>query len=297
MSHVLVIVASDTPLTAGHLAEIEGQATRSGITIAGTPGWLRPHHAAEIPIAGKADMTQILALRHCLAKNKIDIFCVPEKKRRKKLLLADMDSTIVTTETLDEIAAFAGLKEKVAVITEQAMRGEIDFKGALKERVAMLTGLPEDTLQKVLAQIELTPGADILVPVMAQAGATCVLVSGGFTTFTSRIAKKAGFAHHHGNVLEIKDGKLTGTVADPILDKEEKCRLLDDYRKKLGISVADTMAIGDGANDLPMLLEAGLGIGFHPKPVLRESLENCIIHGDLTAALYIQGYRHEEAGA
>lgn len=190
MSHVLVIVASDTPLTAGHLAEIEGQATHSGLTIAGNPQWLRPHHAAEIPVTDNADMTQILALRHFLAKDKFDIFCVATKSRRKKLLLADMDSTIVTTETLDEVAAFAGLKEKVAVITERAMRGEIDFKGALKERVAMLAGLPEDTLQKVLTQTELTPGADILVPIMKQAGATCVLVSGGFTVFTAAIAEK-----------------------------------------------------------------------------------------------------------
>lgn len=293
MSHVLVIVASDTPLTAGHLAEIEGFAAHSGLSVAGAPQWLRPHHAAEIPVTDNADMTQILALRHFLAKDKFDIFCVATKSRRKKLLLADMDSTIVTTETLDEIAAFAGLKDKIAAITGRAMRGETGFKDALKERVAMLAGLPEETLGKVLAQTELSEGADILTGIMAQAGAPCVLVSGGFTFFTEAIAKKAGFTHHHGNILETENGALSGTVAEPVLDKNAKLDLLKEYRTRLNLKPEDTMAIGDGANDLPMLLEAGLGIGYRPKPVLLEALDNCIIHGDLSAALYIQGFRHE----
>lgn len=294
MSFILVLVASGkSSLSAGHLAEIENFIEKERLGLIGAPQWLRPHHAADINIHDKPDIDQIKALRNFLKKDAIDIFSIPAQNRRKKLLLADMDGTIVTTETLDEIAAYAGTKDKVSAITERAMCGEIDFKTALKERVALLSGLPETTLNEVLAQTELTDGAETLIGIMAQAGATCVLVSGGFTFFTDAIAAKAGFHYHHGNVIETQNGILSGTVTEPILDKNKKLDFLTDYRRRLDLKPEDTIAIGDGANDLPMLLEAGLGIGYRPKPLLLETLDNCIIHSDLSAALYIQGFRHE----
>ena len=174
------------------------------------------------------------------------------------------------------------------------MRGELDFPQALRERVALLRGLPESAVQKTLAETELNPGAAAFVQVMKKNGATCVLVSGGFTLFTGAFAQKAGFDRHHGNLLQLEEGVLTGKVGEPILDKDSKVAFLQQYRDELGLKPEDVLAIGDGANDLPMLQMAGLGIGYHPKPLLEESLDNCIIHGDLTAALYAQGYTEQD---
>jgi phosphoserine phosphatase len=294
MNFILTFVASDTHLSAGHLASIESFAEKEGILLTGEPEWLAENIAADIPIAESLTIDQMQKLRLLLEKDKIDSFCTSASSRKKKLLLADMDSTIVTSETLDEMAAEAGIKDKVAAITERAMRGELDFPAALKERVGLLKDLADEALKKTLEATQISQGAAVAVGTMRENGATCVLVSGGFTFFTQAIAQKLGFTEHHGNILGVNNGKLTGTVEEPILDKESKLAFLKAYTQQLNIDLAETLAIGDGANDLPMLAAAGIGIGYHPKPLLEENLLNCIRHTDLTSMLYIQGYKQEE---
>ncbi len=232
----------------------------------------------------------LMQIREMLAADKIDLFINPAEGRRKKLLLADMDSTIVEGETLDDMAAFAGIKDQIAAITARAMNGELDFHAALKERVGLLKGLPTEALQKTLDHTVVNPGARTLVHTMRKQGATCVLVSGGFTFFTGAIAEKVGFDHNHGNTLGIDGEQLSGAVIPPILDKFAKVEFLDLYTGNLDINASEVMTIGDGANDLPMLKKAGLGVGYHAKPSVAAELKNLIIYGDLAAALYAQGY-------
>jgi len=291
MSFVLTLVSSKKPLNAGHLALIGDNLAVMAVGTAGPPAWLEPHKAADLPLVQKPNHEQIRTLRILLEADRIDLFINAAEGRRKKLLLADMDSTIVTTETLDELAGQAGpeIKQKIAALTERAMRGEIDFEATLRARVAMIAGLPESALEKTRAATEFSPGAKTLIKTMRAHGATCVLVSGGFTFFTGWVAEECGFQHHRANRFEIKDGKLTGKVIDPILDKQAKLACLKEYAGILDIDLSETFAIGDGSNDLPMLEAAGLGIGYRPKPLLREVLDNCILYGDLTAALYAQG--------
>lgn len=293
MSFILTLVASEKPLSAGHLALVADNLATLSIGTAGDPAWLEPHKAADIPLVQKPNHDQIHTLRILLDSDKIDVFVVSAASRRKKLLLADMDATIVVGETLDELAEQAGpeIQYRIAAITERAMRGELDFEAALRERVAMLKSLPEETLGKTRARMKFSPGAQELVATMRKHGATCVLVSGGFDFFTGWIAQQAGFHHHHANRFDIVNDRLTGKVLDPVLDKQAKLSFLKQYAQELRIDLNDTVAIGDGSNDLPMLQAAGLGIGYHPKPLLRDTLDNCIFHGDLTAALYAQGLK------
>jgi phosphoserine phosphatase len=292
MAFVLVFVAGnpDRPLTAFHLAEAEHLLDDDRIAFELKPRWLHIHKAAELDISGKPTPAQLADLKAVLAIDEIDLFVVPQENRRKKLLIADMDATIVTTETLDELAEHAGLKEKISAITARAMRGELDFAAALDERVGLLKGLPLKALEETLAQTVLTPGAKTLLRMMRHHGATCVLVSGGFTYFTDAIARQVGFNFNHGNTLGIEGDALSGKVLPPLLDKNAKLSYLNEYKEKLGLNEEDIMAIGDGANDLPMLLAAGLGLGVYPKPLVAQSLDNGIVYSDLTSALYIQGY-------
>ena len=294
--YYLTLVSSETdkPLTAGHLAEAENRLDIDKVAIIKQPEWLSKHKAADIALSSYLTEEQLASMKNIFAADKIDVFCTDAENRKKKLLLADMDSTIVTSETLDEIASYAGIKHQIAAITERAMNGELDFEEALKERVALLKDLPAEKLQETLNDTVMTKGAEIFVRTMRKHGAICVLVSGGFTFFTGAIAQQAHFHYHHGNVLEVKDGKLTGTVEEPILDKNAKLRALKEYLDEMGLDVSQALTIGDGANDLPMLKAAGLGIGFHPKPVVKEELSNIIEFGDLTAALYMQGYKDED---
>ncbi len=225
---------------------------------------------------------------------KIDMFVVPSANRRKKLLLADMDATIVTGETLDDLAELAGIGEEISAITARAMRGELDFEEALRARVGKLAGFPESLLHEAYNQMTLSGGARTLVRTMANFGAQCVLVSGGFTFFTSRVAERCGFDAHHGNELGVSFDKLSGEVIPPILDKGAKLSYLYKYCSLLGIDVAEAVTVGDGANDLPMLQAAGLGVGYHPKPAVRAGVQNSIIHSDLVSLLYMQGYTSQE---
>jgi phosphoserine phosphatase len=221
----------------------------------------------------------------------IDLCAQPLEHRRKRLLVADMDSTIIGCECLDELADFAGLKAEVAAITERAMRGEVDFEAALRERVAMLKGLPLADLARCYDErVRLNPGARTLVRTMAANGARCVLVSGGFDVFTRRVAEAAGFHLDRANRLIEADGALAGLVAEPILGREAKLQALIDEAAALGIELIDTLAVGDGANDLDMIKAAGLGVAYRAKPVVAAQADARIDHADLTALLYFQGY-------
>ena len=225
----------------------------------------------------------------------VDVCVQPTEGRRKRLFLADMDSTIIGCECLDELADFAGVKAEVSAITERAMRGEIGFEGALRERVAMLKGLPTATLQACYDQrVRLNPGARTLVATMAKHGTRCVLVSGGFEFFTGRVAAAAGFHHHRANRLVEADGVLAGTVAEPILGKEAKLAALEAEAADLGIPLSASLAVGDGANDLMMIKAAGLGVAYRAKPVVAAEAQARLDHADLTALLYFQGYTAQE---
>lgn len=225
----------------------------------------------------------------------VDFAIQPVENRRKRLLIADMDSTIINVECLDELADFAGVKDKVSEITERAMRGELAFEGALRERVGMLKGLSTSALQTCFDErVRLNPGAETLVRTMAAHGARCALVSGGFTFFTSRVAQAAGFHLNRANTLIERDAALTGEVGDPILGKEAKLAALEEETAALGLTPADALAVGDGANDLAMIEAAGLGVAYRAKPIVAARAHAKVDHADLTALLYFQGYRAEE---
>ncbi|MDQ0510253.1 phosphoserine phosphatase SerB [Ancylobacter amanitiformis] len=249
---------------------------------------LNPGIAAEIGFSGTGD---IEALRAALAGAPVDVALLPAAGRRKRLFLADMDSTMIGQECIDELADFAGMKAHVSAITERAMRGEIAFEPALRERVALLRGLPLGVVDEVIAQrIRLTPGGRELVGTMRANGARTWLVSGGFTLFTERVAAMVGFHAHRANVLVADGEHFAGRVEEPILGREAKLATLIEARTALGLAQEDTLAVGDGANDLAMLGEAGLGVAYHAKPAVAASAQVRIDHGDLTALLYLQGY-------
>ncbi len=227
-----------------------------------------------------------------IADAPIDVVVQEAETRRKKFLIADMDSTMIGQECIDELADVVGLKDKVAAITARAMNGEIAFEPALRERVALLKGLPISVVDEVIAQrITLTSGGPELIATMKARGFYSALVSGGFTVFTSRIAATLGFDENRANLLIEKDGFLTGEVAEPILGKQAKVDALEEISARLGITPDDVIAVGDGANDLGMLGIAGSGVALHAKPTVAAQAKIRIDHGDLTALLYIQGYR------
>ncbi|MCB8821289.1 phosphoserine phosphatase SerB [Microvirga rosea] len=235
------------------------------------------------------------ALRDLLGDAPVDIIVQPLEGRRKHLFLADMDSTMIGQECIDELADYVGLKAEVSEITERAMRGEIAFEPALRERVALLKGLPVAVVDEIIAsRISLTPGGSTLVQTMRANGAYTCLVSGGFTLFTGPIAHKIGFHEHRSNHLIVDGGKLAGMVEEPILGREAKLATLIELRTRFGLSHQDTMAVGDGANDLSMLGEAGLGVAYHAKPAVAAAAHARVDHGDLTTLLYAQGYRGED---
>ncbi len=256
------------------------------------PHWLSAGTACEFRVDGAA-LTE--RLRGELAPHRVDVNTIDAHSRRKKLLLADMDSTIIGCECLDELADFAGLKPQIAAITERAMRGEIEFESALRERVALLKGMPASMLQRVYDErVTLNPGARALVRTMSEAGATTMLISGGFSFFTERVAQAAGFTAQQANELLLVDGKLAGTVREPILGRQAKLEALRVLAHQNGIALADTLAIGDGANDLGMIGDAGLGVAYRAKPVVAAAANARLNFSDLEATLYLQGYRDDE---
>ncbi len=252
--------------------------------------WLSEAVAVDIFFDG--DLAQAKKkLAATLATENFDHGFQQTDRRVKKMLVADMDSTIIQCECIDELADYAGLKAKVSAITEAAMQGKLDFEQALRERVALLRGMEASVLERVYQErVKLMPGAATLIKTMNAAGAATILVSGGFTFFTEKIAALTGFQVNRGNILDIKDGILTGKVRDPIVDSTTKINSLIEFRQKHGLPAHEVMAIGDGANDIPMIREAGLGIAYHPKPAAAAAADITIRHGDLTALLYLQGY-------
>lgn len=254
------------------------------------PRWLAANIAVDIGFSGLTMAQATLLADQRLEGTGIDAVAQPLAGRRKKLLLADMDSTIIEQECLDELAACIGLRDEISAITAQAMRGELDFSQALRARVALLRGLDVAALEKTLARLTLTPGAACLVATLAGHGVDCHLISGGFRFFTRAIARKLGFASEQGNELLIQEGKLTGEVAAPILDKDAKLAALYRLATANALTLDETMAVGDGANDLPMLLASGMGVALHAKPLVNQQARARIRHSDLTALLYIQGY-------
>jgi phosphoserine phosphatase len=293
---VLNVVAGPRPLTEDIAARIHAACRKAG-TI-GDIDWLAPSRSFDIPFDGDPDALRAAWRETVEDAWLIDGNIVGNANRRKRLLIADMDSTIIGCECIDELADMAGIKPKVAAITERAMRGELDFPAALRLRVSLLKGLPLEALARVYAErVRLNKGARALTATMRAHGAQTLLVSGGFTYFTTRVAKDAGFEHNQGNLL-IDDGKvLTGQVGEPILGREAKLAALEDAVARYGISFSDTLAVGDGANDLDMIGRAGLGVAYHAKPVVAAAAGTAIAHGDLTALLYLQGYRAGEFAA
>jgi phosphoserine phosphatase len=267
--------------------------------ILSTPGpaqWLFDEVAVDIPFSGTEDVHAIEdRLRQARGDLPIDIVVQPQAARRKKLLLADMDSTIIGQECIDELADFAGLKTHVAAITERAMRGEIEFEPALRERVALLKGMSVGIIDEVLAnRIKPNPGARELVATMRAHGAWTCLISGGFTSFTNVVAEWIGFQENRANQLRIENGKLTGEVVEPVLGRAAKLASLVDLRESFDLDNIDTLVVGDGANDLGMIQQAGLGVAYRAKPAVAAAAAARIEHGDLTALLYAQGYRRDE---
>ena len=225
----------------------------------------------------------------------VDLVIVPSNGRRKKMLLADMDSTMIQQECIDELADEAGVGDRVKDITARAMNGELDFEAALRERVGLLAGLEEGVIGRVLEQrITYMPGGQTLLATMKANGAYAALVSGGFTAFTASVAKSLGFDENRANTLLVHEGALTGKVADPILGKQAKVDALEDITNRLGLAEADVLAVGDGANDLGMLHRAGMGVALHAKPAVAAECDVRINYGDLTALLYVQGYAKNE---
>lgn len=294
MSHALTLVSAEANLSAGIIAVTEAFLDEEGLAIESQPTWLCEHKAVDIQIHDALCKDQMDSLRKTLDEHKIDIFCTALENRRKKLLCADMESTIIKNEMLEELAEVLNLHDKIAAITARAMNGEIGFVDSLMERVSLLKDLPESTLTEFVEKLHINEGAQTMVQTMKAHGALCILITGGFETFTMPIAMKVGFDHHFANDFDIADDKLTGKLKGDIVDPGAKLKYLHKFCETLSIDPSQAMAIGDGANDLPMLNEAGLGIGYHPKPVLQDTLINQIRHTDFTATLYAQGYKKEE---
>jgi phosphoserine phosphatase len=298
MTHVATLIANPAQPMPGDL----GLGAAGALPAAGAMTWLDPGIALDIrfvpPVAPRAenhDRALAERVRAVLGGAPVDVVVQSEAGRRKRLFLADMDSTMIGEECIDELADFVGQKARVAAITERAMRGEIAFEPALRERVALLKGLPVSVVDEVLARrITPTPGGRELVATMRAHGAWTCLISGGFTLFTNAVAAQIGFEENRANRLLVEDGKLTGEVAEPILGRATKLATLIELTESFDLDDINTLVVGDGANDLGMIQHAGLGVAYHAKPAVAAAAAARIDHGDLTALLYMQGYRRDE---
>ncbi len=289
MPLVLTLVAADHGALQHALPDALEAVAGAGNPVSGTA--MLGEGAMDLFTEGEDSGPLRISVARALERHAVDICVQPAEGRRKRLLVADMDSTIIGCECLDELADFAGLKSEVAAITERAMAGEIAFEGALRERVALLTGLDLAALQVTFdTRVRLNPGARTLARTMAAHGARCVLVSGGFEFFTRRVAAAAGFHAHRANRLIDDGARLTGAVAEPILGREAKLAALIEEARALGIAPGDTLAVGDGANDLAMIVAAGLGVAYRAKPIVAARADARLDHADLSALLYFQGY-------
>jgi phosphoserine phosphatase len=294
MDNVLTLVCSTVgELSAHRIDYICRNLAVSGAEI-GNPIWLSDNQACDIPFnylsIEDADKTG----RDSLASAPIDILSQPQKNRKKRLLIADMDSTIIQGETLDDMAELAGIGPQIAKITARAMNGEILFRDALLERIAMFSGMNASLLDQIANGVTLTPGAETLVQTMAAQGAYTALVSGGFSCFTERVAQRVGFDFNKGNEIEIINNSFSGKIIEPIITKTTKKETLEALAQKQKIGMGETLAVGDGANDIPMLHAAGLGVAYHAKPVVVANVNAQVEHTDLTTLLFYQGYKKSE---
>lgn len=292
MDHVLTLIAAPRrpAIDADAIAAVRTAFTAAGAT-PGAPAALADGIAVDVPFAGLAIAPATATARTALADRPIDAIVQPAAGRRKKLLVADMESTIIENEMLDELADFFGLRDQIAAVTARAMNGEIDFAAALRERIGLLKGLKTTLLDEAAKRIRYMPGAATLIATMRANGAYCALVSGGFTHFTAIVRHRLGFDLDRANQLLADGDTLAGAVAEPILGKEAKLAALQELAAARALTLDQTLAVGDGANDLPMLQAAGLGIAFHAKPTVAAAVSANVRHGDLTALLYAQGYK------
>ena len=290
MTMVLTLIAGvrgrqTLPHLAGAVARVVG--------ISGDPSWLADD-ACDLVLAATSPMLAEAAARAVIGKAEIDVLVQPATNRRKRLLVADMESTIIENEMLDELADFIGRRQEVSEITRRAMNGEIDFTAALEARVSLLAGLPDHVLEEAACRIRLRAGARELIATMRSAGAVTALVSSGFMIFAKAVAVELGFDHVVANRLDLTAGRIAGTVSPPIVTGESKRESLLSLAAEHEVPLQHSMAVGDGANDLPMLAAAGIGMAFHAKPAVASSARWRLDHADLTGLLYAQGYRKEE---
>ena len=287
MMYVATLIGSTEPLREHHIKEVQERVRGDNFQ------WLSDGRAADILIDAVPD--NYGKVRYALQQSGVDIVIQPAANRRKRLLVADMDSTIILQECIDEMAAAADAGQIVSEITARAMNGEIDFDEALRQRVKLLKDMPANELERVWQErINFTPGAETLVSTMKKFGCTAVLISGGFTAFTRRVAETLGFDRQFANTLLIENGVLTGTVSEPVLGKNAKVEILQSVLNDCSLSAEDVIAVGDGSNDIPMLSMAGTGIAFHAKPAVNACIPMQIRCADLTALLYVQGYSQNE---
>lgn len=295
LSHVLTLIADPA---AGGLDDTTARLARTALTdlgaSTGQPDWLAPGIACDIGFDRLNEDQAQAAVARALAGRPLDVVAQESAGRRKQVLVADMESTIIRQEMLDELGELVGARDRIAEITARAMNGELDFKAALRERVALLEGLPVTVLTDMIGRITLMPGAAALVATLKHHGCHCALVSGGFKTFTAHVREKLGFDEDQANDLETAGGKLTGRPVEPILDKDSKLKALIRIAGSRQVPLGACMTVGDGANDLPMLLGAGTGVAYHAKPSVAAQCRARIDHGDLTSLLYLQGYRADE---
>lgn len=287
----LVTNAMSSPLENAHVERVW-----QSLGITGDHDWLAPGEACDLLFNSSVPAAVLVSIaQQTLLGLPIDVVCMPVAQRRKKLLVCDMDSTIIDQECIDEIGDAIGQGAEIHEITAKVINGTMNFSKALRKRVALLKGAEISVLEKVYNErISAKSGARTLVQTMRKNGAYCVLVSGGFTYFTSRIAKSIGFHDHQANELLVEAGKLTGTVKEPILGRSAKLRILNDLCEKNGLALSEILTVGDGANDIEMIKAAGLGVAFHGSKLLCEQANAAIHHADLTALLYIQGFKKSE---
>ncbi len=287
---IATLIASKS-LTAGDISSAADRLANAGCA-PGEACWIDADEAADLPFATDPAAAR-LALEGVFPG--VDVIVQPAEGREKKLIVADMDSTMITVECIDELADYAGIKAQIAEVTERAMRGELDFAEALDARVVLLKGLDESAIDRCLAErVRLSPGAETLVKTMRARGATAVLVSGGFTRFAGPVGERLGFNRVIANALLVADGKLTGTVTKPIVDSTTKETTLRETAAQLGLSLDQTLAVGDGANDLAMIKIAGLGAAYRAKPIVAAAAGARIDHASLTALLHAQGIARKD---